>query len=245
MIDHAVDGLFVAGDDARREHDRVALFDLGVLVIVDRGARKGRHGLALGSADHHADFFRRKVLHLAGIDHEAVGNFQIAEIFGDFGRVVHRAADERDFAAVLVGQFDGQPDAVNGRGKAGDEKTPLGMREDFVKFAADGALAGRVALALDVGGILKQRQHALFAVFGKGVQIEKMIVGGSGVDLEIAGMNDDAERRVDRERNAIHQAVRDANRMNGERADFETLAGRISRRSASSSRPCSSSLSST
>src|SRR5438552_11068920 len=68
VIDHAIDGLLVAGDDARREHDRVALLDFRVLVIVDRGAREGGHRFALGSADHHAYFFGREILHLPGID---------------------------------------------------------------------------------------------------------------------------------------------------------------------------------
>ena len=83
------------------------------------------------------------------------------------------------------------------------------MGENFVELAADGALAGRVSLALDVGGILKEREDAFFAVFGEGVQIEKLVVGGSGIDFEIAGVNDYAERRVDGERDAIDQAVRD------------------------------------
>ncbi len=225
VVDHAVDGLLVAGDDARREHDRVAFFNLGVLVIVHGSARQGRHGLALRPADHHADFFRREVLHLAGIDHQAFGNFQVAEIFGNFRGVVHGAADERDFASVLMCQFHGQPDAMNGRRKAGNEQPPLGLRENFIKLPAHRALARRVSFALNVGRILKQRQDALFAVFGEGVQIEKMVVGGRGIDFEIAGMNDDAQWSVNRERNAIHQAVGHVNGVDGEDADLEAFAG--------------------
>ena len=73
VVDHAVDGLLVAGNDARGEHDRVAFLDFGVLVIVDGGARERRHGLALRAADHHADFFRREILHLAGMDQQPSG----------------------------------------------------------------------------------------------------------------------------------------------------------------------------
>src|ERR1700733_11419997 len=115
VIDHAVDRLLVAGDDARGEHDGVVLFDFGVLVIVDSGARKGGHGLALRAADQDANFFRREVLHLAGIDHEAVGDFDVAEILSDLGRVIHGAADEGDFAAMCVREFNGQLDAMDGR----------------------------------------------------------------------------------------------------------------------------------
>ena len=132
---------------------------------------------------------------------------------------------KRDLASVLVRQFEGQLDAMDGRREAGDEKPALGAGEDFVELAAHGALAGRVAVALDVGGILKQRQHALFAVFGEGMQIEELVVGGRGIDFEIAGMDDDAQRRVNRERNAIDQAVRDLDRMDGERSQLEALVG--------------------
>ena len=91
------------------------------------------------------------------------------------------------------------------------------MGENFVELAPDGALAGRVSLALDVGGILKQGEHALFAVLGEGVQIEKPVIGGRGIDFEIARMDHDPQRCMNRERNAIDQTVRDLNRMDGKR----------------------------
>ena len=54
VVDHAVDGLLVAGDDARAEHDGVAGVDLGELVVVDGGAGERGHGLALGAGDQDA-----------------------------------------------------------------------------------------------------------------------------------------------------------------------------------------------
>ena len=166
-----------------------------------------------------------KVFHLARIDDEAVGNFDVSKIFGDLRGVVHGAAEEGDFASVLVGELDSEINAVDRRREARDKKAALGVGEDFVELAADGALAGRVSLALDVGGILKQGQHARFAVFGEGVQVEKFVVGGCGINLEIASVNDDAERRVDREGNAIDQAMRDLDRMNREGSGLEALVG--------------------
>ena len=92
VVDHPVNGFFVAGDDAAGEDDGVTFFYFGVLVIVDGGAGERGHGLALGAADEHANLFRGEILHLAGIDDEALGNFDVAEIFGDLGGVVHRTA---------------------------------------------------------------------------------------------------------------------------------------------------------
>ena len=97
------------------------------------------------------------------------------------------------------------------------------MGENFVELAADGALAGRVSPALDVGGILKQREHAFFAVLGEGVEVEELVVGGRGIDFEVAGMNHHPERAMDSERDTIHQTVRHLDGMDGERAQFDSL----------------------
>ena len=212
------------GNDPRREHHRVALLDLGVLVIVHRSAGERRHGLALGAADQHADLFGRKILHLAGMDQQALGNLDVTEVLGDLRGVVHRAPGERHLASVLPRHLHRQLDAMDGGRKTGDEQPPLGVREHFVKFAAHGALTRRVALALHVGRVLEQRQHACLAVLGEGVQIEQPVVGRRGIDLEIAGMDDHAQRSVDGQRHAIHQAMRDLDGVDGEGPDLETLA---------------------
>ena len=131
------------------------------------------------------------------------------------------------------------------RRKAGDEQAALGARENLLKARAHRAFARRVAAALDVGRILKQRQHAFLAVFGEGVQIEEPVVGGRGINLEVAGVDQDAERRVDGQRNAIHQAVRHLDGIDGEGPILKRSPGIISFSTASSSSACSSSLSST
>src|SRR5579864_1255821 len=159
------------------------------------------------------------------MDKQAVGNINIAEVGSDLGGIGHRATHEGDFAAVIIGKLDGQLDAMNTRGEAGDEEPLVHPSKDFIKLAAHGALAGCVAGALDIGGVLKKCKHALFAILGEAVQVEETIVGGRGVNFEIAGVNDYPERRVNRERNAIHQAVRDRNGMNREGAKLETFSG--------------------
>ena len=57
------------------------------------------------------------------------------------------------------------------------------------------------------------------------MQVEEAVVGGRRIDLEVAGMQHDAERRVDGERDAIDQAVRYLQRMNGERPNLEAFSG--------------------
>ena len=148
----------------------------------------------------------------------------IAQILRDLGRLHHRAPHQRNLAAVLEGLIDGQLNAMDRRREAGDEQTAFGAGEDFLEARTNRAFARRVALALHVGRILKQRQHAFLAVLGKGVQVEEAIVGRRRIDLEVAGMNQNAQRRVDRQRHAIHQAVRHVDGIDGERPDLEALA---------------------
>jgi hypothetical protein len=55
------------------------------------------------------------------------------------------------------------------------------------------------------------------------VQIEQLVVGGGGVDLEIAGVDDDAERRGDGQRDGADDGVRDVDELDLERADLQYL----------------------
>src|SRR4051812_3163537 len=57
------------------------------------------------------------------------------------------------------------------------------------------------------------------------MQIEQPVVGGRWIYFEIAGMNNHAERGVDSQRHAIHQAMRDLDGTDGKWPDLETLTG--------------------
>ena len=87
----------------------------------------------------------------------------------------------------------------------------------------DGAFAGGVTGALDVGRILEQGEDAALAVFGEGVQVESFVVEGGEIDFEVAGMNDDADGRIDGEGHAVDQGMGDADGLDGEGADGEFL----------------------
>ena len=56
------------------------------------------------------------------------------------------------------------------------------------------------------------------------MQIEETVVSGRGIDLEVAGVNQSAQRRVDGQCHAIHQAVGHMDGIDGERADLEAFA---------------------
>jgi hypothetical protein len=122
---------------------------------------------------------------------------------------------------VLASQLKGDTDAIDGGREAGEEELLFGLREDFVETGNDGAFAGCVAGALDVGRVLKQGQDAALAVFGEGVEIEGVAVDGGEIDLEVAGMDDDADGGFNGQGYAIDQRVSDADGLDGERAEGE------------------------
>src|SRR5260370_41131173 len=142
------------------------------------------------------------------MDQHAVGNLDITQVFADLGGILHGAAEKTDFAAVLPRHVDGQLDAVNRRREARDEQTPFGADKYLFELAVDSTLARRVALALDVGGILQERQYSLFAVLGETVQIEEAIVRGRRVGPEIAGNPPPPHPPVGGQRHTTDHAVR-------------------------------------
>src|ERR1700678_2625276 len=108
----------------------------------------------------------------------------------NFGDVVHAAAEKRHLASVLGGHIQDLLQPVNGGAEARDDQTPLGTIKDFVQPRTHGQLAFGVAGPVDVGGVGHQQQDSALAVFGESVQIERLVVGGRGVHLEVASVDD-------------------------------------------------------
>ena len=159
------------------------------------------------------------------MDQEPLGNLDIAQVLGNFGRVVHGAPDEGNLASVFESQIDRELDAMNRGRKTRNKQPPLGARKHFIELAPHRPLAGCVSLALNVGGILQQRQHTFLAVFRKGMQVKQAVVGRRRIDFEIARVHHHAQRRMNRQRHAIHQAMRYLDGMNRERPNLDALCG--------------------
>ncbi len=144
---------------------------------------------------------------------------QKAEVVGDLGDVAHAAADDGDLAAELLREIDDLLQAVNGGTEGGDEEAAFGAVEDVFEARADGAFGFGIAGPIGIGGVRHEQQHAALAVFGESVQVEELVIGGSGIDLEIAGVDDDAERSGDGERDGADDGVGDVDELDLERTD--------------------------
>ena len=160
VVDHAADGLFVAGNGARRQHDGVVRTDLHVAVIVDRNPRQRRHRLALG-AGRHAQHVLGGIAADVGIANlHAGGDPEIAEPLRDLGVLDHPAADERDLAIELRREVDEDLHAVDARRERRDDQPAGRAGEDLLERVDDLELRAGEAAAIDVRAVRKQRQHA-------------------------------------------------------------------------------------
>ena len=87
-------------------------------------------------------------------------------------------------------------------------------------FAHRGFRAG-IARHQRVGGIADQRQHALIAQLAERVGVGRFAEQRIGIDLPVAGVHDDAQRRADGQRVGL------GDRM-GDRDEIDRRTGRAS-----------------
>ncbi len=78
--------------------------------------------------------------------------------------------------------------------------------------------------AIDVRAVREQREHALGAELGEPVEVEVLAVDRRLIDLEVAGMDDRADRRRDGQRHTVGHAVRHADELDREWPDRHRAA---------------------
>ena len=76
-----------------------------------------------------------------------------------------------------------------------DDQLALGAGEQLLEGVDDLDFGPGESLAVDVGAVGEQRQHALRAELGEPVQVEVLAVDRRLVDLEVARVDDRADRR--------------------------------------------------
>ena len=195
VVQHPVDRLLIAGNDAGAEHDRVAAIDCEMFVVPDSHAGERGHRFALAAGNHGQQF---RGLHIHDVllpDQQAVRNSEQAVGMRDLASAHHAPAEERNFTAGLRRQIDNLLHPVNRRAEAGDNHPPLGAVQNIFQPRADRALALGVAAPVRVCRIRKQQQDAALAVIGQRMQVEQDVVGRRRVHFEVACVDDDAERR--------------------------------------------------
>ena len=102
---------------------------------------------------------------------------------------------------------------------------PSGRRHDLGQRATDDLLGRRVAGDLGVGGVGHEQQDAFVAELGQAREVRDLAHHGRVVELEVAGVYDGAQGRLDGEADGIRDAVSDAEGLDAEDADVDCLAG--------------------
>src|SRR5690606_16828123 len=192
-VDDPVDGVLVAGDEGGGQDDRVAGFDVDLVVAVGHAA-EGGHGFALGAGADQHDFVGGQFVEVARVDEEASGDLEVAEFAGDVHVADHGAAHEGDLAAVCLGGVEDLLHPVDVGGEAGDDDAFLGFGEDVVDDAGDVAFAGDEAGDLGVGGVRQQQVDALGAEPGEAAEVGDAVVQRQLVHLEVAGVQQGSGR---------------------------------------------------
>ena len=192
------------------------------MVAVCHAAERG-HRLALGAGRHEDDLLRGQVVGLLGVDQDAVGHLEVAEVGGDAHVAHHRAAHERDATLVRVGGVDDLLDAVHVAGKGRDDDAAGGVREQPVERRRNFDLGRREAGDLRVGGVHLEEVDALLAEAGKGAQVGDAAVERQLVHLEVAGVEDRARGRAHEDRKRIWDRVVDRDELEVEGLDLLPL----------------------
>src|ERR1043166_2852605 len=225
MIDDVGDRALVSGDELGREKDGVAGLDLDRFVTVEGDAMERRERLAPAAGREKRDLIPRQVLPRLVLVQRVTREIEIAELGRDLGVVDHAAAAQDEPPSGAPRDVGDLLDARDIRRKRRDEDLSMAALEDRLEIPPDLALGRRVAFALDVGRVGKQQQDAFLSVGGELLKVEVLAAHRRLVDLEVAGVNDDACRRLDREREAIHQAVRHADAFELERPELPRPVG--------------------
>ena len=150
----------------------------------------------------------------------------IAQFLGHGGIVDHAAAAEGHLAAILHGEVDDLLDTVDvGREGRNDDALVLCPGKQAADTGGHLLLGGGEAGTLRVGGVAQQSQHALLAVLRQSSKVGGAAGQRGVVDLEVAGLDDGAGRAVDGESYRVRDGVVHMDRLHGEAAQLELLAG--------------------
>ena len=207
VVDGRVHRRLVARNRAGGEHDGVAVLQAHVAVVARGHARERRHRLALRAR---AEDHRSLVADAAAVGdvaHAALVVPEVVEIGRDADVLFHREAGrEHD----PIGRGRAVEDLLDARdlgGEGGDDHAPGRGQQDLRERVAHDRFGRRRAGPVGVGRVAAEQAHAVVPVGGEPAQVRRLAHHRRVVDLEIAGMDDQAGRRVERDPEGVGDRV--------------------------------------
>ena len=212
VVDRPADVLLVAGDRAGADDDRVARLDLDEPVVAVGHPGEAGHRLALGAGRADDELVGRDVVDLVlGHDPRRVVR-QVAEVGRDPEVLLHRAADDGDLAVERGGRIEDLLDAGDVAGEGRHDHPAVERLHDLAERLADGPFGRRVARVLGPGGVGQEADDALLAELGEDREVRQLAVDRRVVELEVAGVDDDADRRPEGDPHRVGDRVTDPER---------------------------------
>src|SRR5690554_2272371 len=138
VIEHEVDGVFVARDLTRAQHDGVIgmNFDVVMIAVGHASERGARLGLATGGDDD--DFVGGVVFHILHVDDDVVvRQCDESELAGDSEVFRHAVAAECYFSAMFAGQFNNGGHAMQVAGELRDDQAAFCGLKQFAETVFD------------------------------------------------------------------------------------------------------------
>ena len=225
VVDHRGDGPFVAGDELGGQDHQVAGLDVDLLVGLHGDAGQGAQGLSLAAGGDDDGPGGGQPLQVPHGDLQAGGDVQVAQFLGQPGVGHHGLAVEQHLAPELGGDVDDLLHPVDVGGKGRDDHPAGRLPDEALQGDADLPLGNRVAGPLGVGGVGHQGQDARFAVVGKAVQVHGAAGNRGLVDLEIAGMDQEALGGAHHEPDAVHDGMAHPDELEFKRPQGQRLPG--------------------
>ena len=202
------------------------MLDVDLLVAGEGHAVQGGHVLALGAGGDHHDLVLRQGFDLRQIHQRVLRRGDVVQLHGDLEHVLHAASGDGHLAAVAVGGLEHGLEPVQVGGEGGEDDPLLAVLELPVEVVRHAHLRGGVALALHVGGVAQQRQHAPVAQLAEAGQVHHALAGG-GVDLEVSGEDQRPDGGGNGEGHRVGNGMVDVNELHLEAAGLDRLAGGV------------------
>ena len=150
---------------------------------------------------------------------------EISQLDGDLGDVLHTAAADGNLASVVCRGVQNLLDTIDVRGERRDNNTLITALELRLKRLSDLNLTRGVAVALDIGRVTHQCEHALLAQLTEPRQVDHLAGYRRRVDLEVAGVDDHAERRRDRQRYRVRNRVVCVDQLDVKASELDMIPG--------------------
>ena len=115
-------------------------------------------------------------------------------------------------------------DAVHIGGKGRDDDALVAAGKQLFKALSHPALRLGMSRALYVGAVRQQAQHALLAQLAEARDVGNAALHGRNVDLEVARLDHDAQRRVQRDSHSVGDGVVDVDQLHLHAPGTEALA---------------------